>query len=253
VTVGGAGDGESPDGSSRTDLSWALLGAREALATPGVVLFGSYLGFGAMTHDFGWPLWIAVLSTIVIWAAPAQVVLAGALASGAGLAGATLAVTLSGVRLLPMVVSILPTLSSARTTMRERLVAAHYVAVTAWFEGLRLTPPLPRPARMAAFLGLANALVLGSAIATGAGHMVAGLLPTALSVGLLLLTPIYFLLSLERSARAVGDRAALGLGLALSPLFHLVAPQFDLLWTGLVGGTLAFGLERGLRAWKGRR
>jgi hypothetical protein len=83
--------------------------------------------------------------------------------------------------------------------------------------------------------------------------MVAGVLPTALSVGLLLLTPIYFLLSLERSAHALGDRAALALGLALSPLFHLVAPQFDLLWTGLAGGTLAFGLERGLRAWKGRR
>ncbi|MFD1332489.1 AzlC family ABC transporter permease [Methylopila musalis] len=228
----------------RSDLAWAWAGARAGVGTPGIVLFGSFFGFGAMTHDFGWPLWIATLSTILVWAAPAQVVLAGALASGAGLAAATLAVSVSGVRLLPMVVSILPVLKSERTTLTGRLFAAHYVAVTAWFEGLRLTPMLPRPARMPFFIGLSNMLTVGSALATAAGHAAAGVLPPALSIGLLALSPLYFLLSLERGARSLGERLALGFGLALAPLFTALTPKFDLLLVGLIGGTAAFAIER---------
>lgn len=225
-----------------------LRGARAAVSTAGVVLLGSFVGFGAMTHDFGWPIWAAALSTALIWAAPAQLVLAGALASGAGLLAAGLAVSVSAVRLLPMVVAILPVLTTERTGFWTRLLAAHYVAVTAWFEGLRLTPTLPRQDRMAFFLGLANALVAACVLATMAGHALAGVLPKALSVGLLGLTPIYFLLSLERGAEGLGDRIALGLGLVLAPLVGLVAPQIDLLATGLLGGTAAFLISRRFRA-----
>lgn len=244
---GGAGP---LDGSARSGLSWALQGARAAVATPGIVLFGSYIGYGAMTHDFGWPLWIAVFSTLLVWASPAQVVLAGALASGAGLAAATLAVMVSGVRLIPMVVSILPVIRTERSSLGVRLLAAHYVAVTAWFEGLRLTPTLPRTARMPFFFGLANTLVLSSAVATGVGHAVAGVLPSALSIGLLGLTPLYFLLSLERGAKGFGEKLALGLGLVLAPALSGFAPKSDILWAGLIGGTLAFLAER---AWKRRK
>lgn len=238
------GDLDVVDSSGRSDLDWALKGAVAAVNTPGIVLFLSFLGFGAMTHDFGWPLWIAVVSTALIWAAPAQVVLAGALANGAGLLGAALAVTVSGVRLLPMVVALLPVLRSARTSLGARLLAAHYVAVTAWFEGLRLTPTLPRPARMPFFFGLANALVVGSSISTAIGHAAAGVLPSALSIGLLGLTPLYFLLSLERGAQSLGERVALGLGLALAPVIGLVAPASDILWTGVIGGTAGFLVQR---------
>lgn len=234
----------SPNDGGLSPRAWFLRGARASLATPGFVLCGSFVGFGAMTHDFGWPAWVAALSTVLIWAAPAQLVLAGALATGAGLAGATLAVSVSAVRLLPMVVSILPVLRTERTSFWTRLLAAHYVAVTAWFEGLRLTPTLPRPARMPFFLGLANALVLGSTLATLAGHAAAGVLPTALSVGLLGLTPLYFLLSLERGADGWGERLAIVFGLALSPLIGLLTPRFDLLWTGVIGGTAAFLIAR---------
>lgn len=242
-------DAEPPPHESEAhNRVWALRGARAALNTPGFVLWGSFLGFGAMTHDFGWPIWVAGLSTLLIWAAPGQLVLAGALATGAGLAGATLAVSVSAVRLLPMVVSILPVLRTERTTLATRLFAAHYVAVTAWFEGLRLTPMLPRPARMPFFFGLANALVVGSVVTTVLGHAAAGVLPTALSVGLLGLTPLYFLLSLERGADGFGERLAIVFGLALSPLLNMVTPRFDLLWTGLIGGTAAFLIVRARRA-----
>lgn len=240
--------GDAPPSSA----ALAFRGARAAVGVAGAVLFSSFVGFGAMTHDFGWPIWIAALSTLLIWAAPAQLVLAGVIASGGGLLAGSIAVSVSAVRLLPMVVSILPTLSTERTGLATRLLAAHYVAVTAWFEGLRLTPMLPREQRMAFFLGLANALVAVCVVATCLGHALAAVLPTALSVGLLAVTPIYFLLSLERGAEGLGDRVALALGLVLAPLIGLVAPQIDLLATGLVGGTAAFLVTRGRRQPKGR-
>lgn len=226
---------------------WFRRGFRGAASTPGFVLFGSFVGFGAMTHDFGWPLWAAALSTLLIWAAPGQLVLAGALAGGAGIAAASLAVTISAVRLLPMVVAILPVLKTERTTLATRVLAAHYVAVTAWFEGQRRTQTMPRFARMPYFLGLANGLVAGSTIATMIGHAAAGALPTALSVGLLGLTPVYFLLSLERGAGGAGERIAILLGLVMAPLVAQVSASFDLLLTGLGGGTIAFVVDRLLR------
>lgn len=223
---------------------WALRGARASLSTPGFVLFGSFVGFGAMTHDFGWPIWAAALSTLLIWAAPGQLVLAGALANGAGIAASALAVTISAVRLMPMVIAILPVLRTPQTSFATRLLAAHYVAVTAWFEGRRRAHEMPRSARMPYFIGLANGLVAGSTAATIVGHAAAGTLPAALSVGLLGLTPIYFLLSLERGAGGLGERVAIVLGLVIAPLVSQMSPSFDLLWTGLGGGTAAFLVER---------
>jgi hypothetical protein len=40
------------------------------------------------------------------------------------------------------------------------------------------------------------------------------------------------------------DKLALGLGLLLGPLFVVYHVELDLMWTGLGGGTLAYGIHR---------
>ena len=47
------------------------------------VLFGTYLGIGALAHDFGFSVTWAFFSTILVWAGPAQVILISALGAGA--------------------------------------------------------------------------------------------------------------------------------------------------------------------------
>src|SRR5215813_2952206 len=84
-----------------------------------VVLIGSYVSIGALAHDFHFPLLWMVLSTILIWAAPAQVILISALGSGAAAAEVALAVALSSARLLPMVVALLPLLKAPGTRTRD--------------------------------------------------------------------------------------------------------------------------------------
>jgi predicted branched-subunit amino acid permease len=230
---------------------WYLRGLRRVISVPAAALAGGYVGFGALVHDFGWPLWLAMLSVPVIFANPAQVVLAGALAAGAGIAAACFAVTLSAVRLLPMVVGVLPLLRWDRGSRAGLVLAAHVTAITTWVEMLRLLPAVPRPVRLSFYVGLGTGLIAAGTIATGIGFLLAASLPPVLGIGLLAITPLYFLLSLERGARSPGERISVLFGLAIAPLAFAVAPGFELLIAGLLGGTLAFAADR-LRRRAGR-
>jgi len=72
-------------------------------------------------------------------------------------------------------------------------------------------------------------------------YAVADALPSAVSAALLMLTPMYFLTSLWGSARERVGHVAMVLGLVLGPFFHILLPRIDLLATGLVAGTAAYG------------
>ena len=61
---------------------------------------------------------------------------------------------------------------------------------------------------------------------------------------LFFLTPIYFLTALTGSARLNAERLALAAGLVLGPLFHLSGLPLDLVWAGILGGTLAYAGHR---------
>ena len=68
------------------------------------VLAGTYIGIGALAHDFSFPSWWLALSTVLVWAAPAQVILISALGTGSALFEAAIAVTLSAM-IMDVVVS----------------------------------------------------------------------------------------------------------------------------------------------------
>src|SRR5205823_1303606 len=50
-----------------------------------VVIIGTFVGVGALAHDYGFSLPWLLLSTLLVWAAPAQVILISALGAGASL------------------------------------------------------------------------------------------------------------------------------------------------------------------------
>src|SRR5580704_2146178 len=114
-----------------------------------VVLMSTYIGMGALAHDFGFPSWWLALSSVLVWAAPAQVILISALGAGASLFEAALAVSLSAIRLLPMVVALLPLLRSKDTRLRDLLLPTHFTSISMWVESLRLLHALPRERRIA--------------------------------------------------------------------------------------------------------
>lgn len=221
-----------------------LLGVRSALSSVlALVLFGTFIGIGAFAHDSGFTLGWVLASTVLVWAGPAQVILISTSHAGATLFESALAVTLSAIRLLPMVVSVLPMLRSPKTKMRNLLLSAHLVAVTVWVESFRLLPHVPREQRVVFVNGLGCTLVVLSMIATVLGYGLAANLPPILAAAVLALTPLTFLLSTARNARQLVDKLALALGLALYPLVSMMHTGVDILISGLTAGTIAFGVH----------
>src|SRR4029077_3493438 len=107
-----------------------------------LVLMGTYIGLGALAHDVGLPsVWLA-LSTILVWAAPAQLIMISALGTGGTLFEVALAVTLSATRLFPMVVALLPLLRGPGTRLRDMLLPTHFTSISLWVESLRLLPSI---------------------------------------------------------------------------------------------------------------
>ena len=215
-----------------------------------LVLAGTYIGIGALTHNLGLSPWWLAISTALIFAAPAQVILITALGAGSPLFEVAIAVTLSAIRLFPMVVALLPVLRGPKTRTRELVIPTHFTSVSMWVESLRILPSLPFERRVAFCNGLSVAYC-GTAIVFGfVGSYLAAGLPALLSAALLFITPLSFLMSTARNARAAIDRLALMLGLLLAPLLTYFQIGLDLMWTGVIGGTLAYATHRllGLRA-----
>src|SRR5664279_6173254 len=209
-----------------------------------LVLAGTYIGMGALAHDFGLTSWWLAMSTLLVWAAPAQVILISALGAGGSLFEAALAVTLSAIRLMPMVVALLPLLRGEGTRLRDLLMPTHFTSISMWVESLRLLPKLPRERRIAFCNGLSVGY-MSTAVTFGfVGYYLAGRLPPLFAGTLLFLTPLSFLISTARNARAMVDRLALVLGLILGPLLTYWHVGLDLMWTGVVGGSLAYGVHR---------
>src|SRR3954469_5377386 len=207
------------------------------------VLVGNYVGMGALAHEVGFSFWWMALSTVLIWAAPAQVILVSTL-STAALFEVALAVTLSSVRFLPMVAAILPTMRRAGVRQRDLILPMHLTAISVWVEGMRLLPLMPVERRIAFYNGLGIGLMLGAVIGGAVGFVLAAKLPPLLAAALLFFTPMAILMSSVRNSRTLLDSLAFALGLVVGPAVAAQKIGLDLMWTGLIAGTVAYLVHR---------
>lgn len=224
---------------------YLLDGIRNAIAMPAWIVGVSYLGIGSLARDAGHPLGAAVLSTLLIWASPAQLILYGSLVNGGLVAAAGIAVGLSAIRLMPMTLAVWPYLKRPGQRFPEQALLAHFVTATTWLDAMRRLPEMRDEARVPYYLGFGSTCLALSMVMTAVGFLLVDALPVPLAAALLCLTPIYFTVALASGARRVADWLAIMLGLALAPLaLNLVGRDFDLLVTGLVGGTAAYLVDR---------
>jgi predicted branched-subunit amino acid permease len=225
----------------------ALYGARETPVTPALILALSFIGFGALTNETGLSLLHTLFMGVFIFALPGQVVLVDEMARGASVVTAGFAVTATAIRLLPMTAALLPVVRERGGPKWLEFLVAYYVAITVWVEAMRRAPFLPRRLRGAYAMGISGMLIIASQTGAIIGFLLAANVPKLFAAALLFITPIYFLLSMLAASRAVGDLLPIFAGLVLAPLLHLAFPQWDLLLTGLIGGTLSFLAARWLR------
>ncbi len=234
---------------ARYDWRWLGNGARHAFTLPGLVMAMSFLGFGALVHSMDFPLEAAMLLDIFMWALPGQVVFVDVFSRGVPLLLAALAVTLTAVRLLPMVVLVLARARLPGAARWPEYIAAHFIAATLWVMSEMYMDRVPRKGRVPWLIGLGLMLMTGMVAATIAGWHLTGRLPVPVAAALVFFTPAFFLLALLDGARRRMDWLAIVAGLAIGPLAHVRWPDWDLLIAGLIGGTLAFLLagRRGQR------
>lgn len=243
-----------PDGPSQSSehalpslsaRGWMLRGALAAISIPALILTAAFVGYAGLARETGLSLPETLMMVAFIWALPSIVLLTGALSSGMGLIPAAIAVALASVRLMPMTMSLMPVLKEpGKTKTWQLLIVSHFVAVTAWVHAMKHLPELPRPARLPFFLGFGIALTSFVFCMTGIAYFLVEQLPDFVAGTLVLLTPVYFLCSLWGAARLSADRVSLIAGLVCGPFFFVLAPGLDLLWAGLVGGTVAYAGTR---------
>jgi predicted branched-subunit amino acid permease len=213
------------------------------------VIVTTYIGFGALAHDYGFSIGWTTLSTALMWAGPAQVILVTAMGSGTTLLEVAVAVGLSSVRLLPMVVALLPVIRAPHTRPWQLLLPSHFIAVSVWVEGIRHCPAIAREHRITFINAIGITLVVAGTIATAAGFYLAALLPALFGAAAMFVTPLSFLFSTMRNSRLLLERLALAFGLLLGPPLAYYGVGLDLLWTGIIAGTLAYLAHR----WRRRR
>ena len=59
-------------------------------------------------------------------------------------------------------------------------------------------------------------------------------------------------MSSARNSRTLLDGLAFGLGLVVAPIVAAQKIGLDLMWTGLIAGSIAYGVHRFREKWRGR-
>ncbi|NVK33210.1 MAG: AzlC family ABC transporter permease [Rhodobacteraceae bacterium] len=224
---------------------WFFRGLRAMVSIPALILTAAFVGYAGMARASGLSLGETLLMSGLVWALPSVVVLTGAITSGLGMIPAAIAVTLASVRLMPMTMALIPVVKDGKKSNKLLLLfASHFVAVTAWVYAMRNLPEMPRHGRLAFFVGFGFGLSSVVTMITGIAYVMVEKMPPLLSASLFILTPIYFLCSLWSAARFNADKTSMVAGLVLGPIFHIYEPELGLLWTGILGGSLAYVATR---------
>ena len=197
---------------AQPDYDWGGVrdGLGAAVCLPAVVMAGSFVGFGAFLASLGIDLAAGLASNLLIWALPGQVVFMDMWAKGADVAVIALAVSVTAVRLLPMVVLVLAAARIPGAPRWPEFLLAHFTAVTVWVMANSQVEDVPPPRRLPWLLGLGAGLMSGMFVFTALGYVLADSLPPVLSAALVFFTPAFFFLSLVASARWRVDYLAVG-------------------------------------------
>lgn len=229
---------------TRPQLHWFLVGMRGLFSVPAVILMVSFIGFSAFAVESGIGRGEAMFMTVIVWALPAKMILIGMMSSGANLFACFLAVSLSSIRMMPMVASLIPEMRGRKTPTWLLLFLSHFVAITAWVYAMGNLNKIPREGRVAFFAGFGITLVAINTVLVGICYSLVASFPPIVAGVLFFLTPVYFVASIWATGRQTVVKIAFIIGIISGPLLALVTPGFDILIAGIGGGTLAYAIDR---------
>ena len=227
---------------SPRDAFWS--GMRDAAGAPALVLFAGMVGFGAMGKTNGFDVWFTTFTSFFMFALPGQVVLLEMAITGSSVFAIALAVTLTSTRFITMTVTLFPQFHQ-KDRNRSLYASVHLLAMTAWAISMREFHAIETKHRLAYFVGLGFLCWLISIPGTILGYFLAGMVPPAITLGLVFINPLFFLLTFTEVKPWI-NRIAILMGCIFGPIFFVIDRDTSLLTAGLVGGTLAYFIDRKL-------
>ena len=225
---------------NRSDAFWS--GIRDAAGAPAMVLFAGMVGFGAMGKTNGFDVWFTSFTTFFMFALPGQVVLLEMAITGSSVLAIALAVTLTSTRFVTMTVTLFPQFHQ-KDRNRNLYASVHLLAMTAWAISMKEFHSIEVKHRLSYFVGLGLLCWLISIPGTILGFYLAGMVPPAVTLGLIFINPLFFLLTFTEVKPWI-NRIAILMGCIFGPIFFIVDRDTSLLTAGVIGGTLAYVIDR---------
>lgn len=225
-----------------------LGGVRDAFGLPIIGLASTLTGFAAIARDAGWDIWVTAASTVLVWAAPAQLLMVELYTTGTAIAVILLGVAVVNMRFLPMSASLMPHLAVGGTSRGRLFYAAIFIAIMNWAYSMRRCPNLPPDQRLPYYFGFGHTILLCGVPSTMLGYVLAGTLPEPVTLGLVAMPPIFFGLVFIDGAKRAAEGWALLLGAVVGPLLYLASHDWGLMIAGIAAGSAAYAIDRRRRA-----
>lgn len=218
-------------------------GMREGVGMPVIMVTSAMLGFGSLARDSGLSLDVALALSIGIWGLPGQVAMAELWAMGAPWLAIVLTSSMANMRFMPMALVTVPWFRGDGRAGWTRYLAVQLMSINIWTVFMRRASAIPLERRYPYFTGIGVICMIGGAIGTVAGFVLAGTMPPAVTIALVFMNPAYFMFVFS-SARQRNTVIAVILGACTGPLLHQVTPDWSVPLTGVLAGTAAFLLDR---------
>jgi len=212
------------------------------------MLGASMMGFGALVRAKGHAWFDVVISNLTAFALPGQVLLVELYEPDASLIAIWLAIAASSVRLMPMAVvfitAVRPKSSAHKIPMWKQLLLGHVIAITAWIYVLGKRDTYNREQLWPYANGFAWTMFFGVLPFAVFGYFADDLFPPVVALALFMFMPIYFATLFSAEWKHRGRLIAIVIGVLIGPPLHTIDPDWGLVATGLIAGTIAFLIDR---------
>lgn len=220
-----------------------LLGLKDSFGLPAIGLVAALTGYGVMARDAGLDLTLTLVSVATVWAMPPLMAFVELLASGSSLWLFFVTLLVISFRNLPMAVSAIPMIREKPGFKWHQILMAQLLSPTSWVQITVVGRTLIPADRMPYYVGYSFMLLFCGMVGAWIGFSWTEGLPPALGLALLLLTPLFVILTMATSPKT-SSRIALVLGGVLVPVLMSWDTELGLILGGLAGGTAGFLVTR---------
>jgi len=177
---------------------------------------------------------------MLTYALPGSLVMAESLLIGSSLLNIFLAVWFVNARLYPMAVSLFPLMMHKNQPKWKYYFSCHFIAVSAWLIMKSNYEKIEKEHRIDFWIGIGSATWSVAVLGTILGFYFSGYLNKEMMIGLAVVNPIYFMCMMVGASKTLEITLSVVLGVTLGPIFYFFSPEWSILLSGVIGGTIAY-------------